>query len=183
MEKDNPDSLRRITTDPSAMGPLRGRAIGIIAFATVLALLYVGRDVLIPLTIALMHSLLIAPLVLKLRRIGLGQTASVLVTVLTLALIVSAIAGVLGTQVLRMAASLPQYERTIQQKLRSLDEMTVGRLNALTSEDNTRDPPPNRLQVKPPLHNQADMGIATDTDIGLLDQVHHLLSMDFVIRC
>jgi predicted PurR-regulated permease PerM len=134
MERDNPDSQRGTTTDPSGIGSIRVRAMGIIAFATVLALLYVGRDVLIPLTIALMLSLLIAPLVRRLRRIGLGQTASVLVAVLTSAIVVSAAAAVLGTQVLRMAASLPQYERTIQQKLRNLDEMTVGRLNALTSE-------------------------------------------------
>jgi len=132
MERDGLDPLR--APDPSGIGSLRDRAIGIIAFAAVLALLYVGRNVLIPLTIALMLGLLIAPLVRKLRRIGLGQTPSVLVAVLTSALLVTAAAGVLGTQVLRMAASLPQYERTIQQKLRNLDEMTVGRLNALTSE-------------------------------------------------
>jgi predicted PurR-regulated permease PerM len=81
-----------------------------------------------------MLSLLIAPLVRRFRHIGLGQTPSVLVAVLALALVVAAAAGVLGTQALRMAASLPQYERTIQQKLQKLDEMTVGRLNALTSE-------------------------------------------------
>ena len=134
MNASDPGPPRELTTDPSGITSVRDRAIGIIAFATVLALLYVGRTVLIPLTIALMLSLLIAPLVRRLRRIGLGQTSSVLVAVLTSAVVVAAAAGVLGTQVLRMAASLPQYERTIQQKLRNLDEMTVGRLNALTSE-------------------------------------------------
>ena len=64
----------------------------------------------------------------------MGQTPSVLVAVLASALLVAAAAGILGTQVLRMAAGLPQYERTIQQKLHNLDEVTVGRLNALTSE-------------------------------------------------
>jgi predicted PurR-regulated permease PerM len=134
MEKDNANLPRTRTTDSSALGSLRDRAIGIIAFGTVLALLYFGRDVLIPFTVALMLSLLIAPLVRKLRRIGLGQTPSVLVAVLTSALAITAAAVVLGTQVLRMAASLPHYEKTIQQKLHNLDEMTVGRLNALTSE-------------------------------------------------
>jgi predicted PurR-regulated permease PerM len=134
MERDNPDPLGRTTTNSSGIGSLRDRAIGIIAFAAVLALLYVGRDVLIPLTVALMLSLLIAPLVRRLRRVGLGQTPSVLVAVLTLSLAVAAAAGVLGTQVLRIAASLPQYERTIQQKLRNLDELTMGRLDAITSE-------------------------------------------------
>jgi predicted PurR-regulated permease PerM len=134
MERDDPGPPRATTTDSNRIGLVRDRAIGIIAFATVLALLYVGRAVLIPLTIALMLSLLIAPLVRRLRYIGLGRTPSVLVAVLSFALVVTAAAAVLGTQVLRMAASLPQYERTIQQKLRNLDEMTVGRLNALTSE-------------------------------------------------
>jgi hypothetical protein len=63
MDKDNPDSLGRTGADPSGIGALRDHAIGIIAFATVLALLYVGRDVLIPLALALMLSLLLAPLV------------------------------------------------------------------------------------------------------------------------
>jgi predicted PurR-regulated permease PerM len=134
MERDNLDPLHTPTTDPSGTGSLRDRAMGIIAFATVLALLYFGRDVLIPFTIALMLSLLIAPLVRRLRRIGLGRVPAVLVAVLISAFVVTATAGVLGTQVLRMAASLPQYERTIQQKLRNLDDMTVGRFNALTSE-------------------------------------------------
>jgi predicted PurR-regulated permease PerM len=120
--------------DPSVAPSFRDRANGIIAFAIVLALLYVGRDVLIPLTLALLLSLLIAPLVRLLRRIGLGQTPAVLTAVLTLALAFAITAVMLGTQVLRMAASLPQYQETIQEKLRNLDEMTVGRLNTLTSE-------------------------------------------------
>jgi predicted PurR-regulated permease PerM len=134
MERDNPDSFRRTTTDPSGVGSLRDRAIGVIAFATVLALLYLGRDVLIPFAAALILSLLMAPLVRRFRRIGLGQTPSVLVAVFSAALVVAAAAGVLGTQILRMAQSLPLYERTIQQKLHNVDEATVGRLNALTSE-------------------------------------------------
>lgn len=134
MDRDNPDSLHGATSGGSENGSLRNRAIGIIAFAMVLSLLYVGRDVLIPLTVAMMLSLLVAPLVRRLRRMGLGQTPAVLVAVLTSALVVAGAAGVLGSQVLRMASSLPHYERTIQQKLRILDEMTVGQLNALTSE-------------------------------------------------
>src|SRR5579862_8708176 len=123
-----------VTPDLPRVSSLRDRAIGILAFAAVLGLLYVGRDVLIPLTIALMLSLLIAPLVRKLRRAGLGQTPAVLVAVLASALLIAAATAVLAIQVLRIASSLPQYERTIQQKLHSLDESTLGRVNALTNE-------------------------------------------------
>jgi predicted PurR-regulated permease PerM len=129
---DRDQSAKSVESPPG--GATGNRGIGIIAFATVLALLYMGRQVLIPLTLALILSLLMAPLVRRLRRLGLGQAPAVLLAVLGLALLAMAAAGLLGTQVLRMAASLPQYERTIAQKLGSLDEFTVGRLDALTTE-------------------------------------------------
>ena len=154
----DPDDSAHLLVPPEghARGmSFRDRAGGIVAFGIVLTMLYYGRDVLIPLTLALMLSLLIAPLVRVLRRIGVGQTLSVFAAVLALAVSVAAIAVVLGTQVLRMAASLPQYQETIQQKLQNLDELTLGRLNILTSEANrlivrhgvTTPSPPNFLVI------------------------------------
>jgi predicted PurR-regulated permease PerM len=132
--KSQSDEVSQTPPLSDAPGSLRDRAVSIIAFAAVLALLYAGREVLIPLTLALLLGLLIAPVVRGLRRIGWGQTPSVLTAVFAVSLVVTAAAGVLGTQVLRMAASLPHYETTIQNKLRDLDGMTVGRLDTLTSE-------------------------------------------------
>src|SRR5271154_4026484 len=134
MDQDHQAPLPGTRVEPPGSGPLRDRAVGIIAFATVLGLLYAGRGVLIPITVALMLSLLIAPLVRRLRRLSLGQTPAVLIAVLGLAVVLSAVAAVLGTQVLRMAAGLPRYEQTIEQKLSYLDEITRGRVDALTSE-------------------------------------------------
>jgi predicted PurR-regulated permease PerM len=119
--------------DPSSP-PVRDRAIGIIATATLLALLYFARDVLVPITLAFILSLLIAPLVRALRRLGLGQTASVLAAVLVLALSFGAVAAVIGSQLVRMAESLPRYERTLAIKLETLNDVTVGRVNALTAQ-------------------------------------------------
>jgi predicted PurR-regulated permease PerM len=157
-ESDSPHSL------------LRDRAGGIIATASVLALLYVGREVLVPITLAVILSLLIAPLVRMMRRIGLGQTVSVLLAVLALTVGFAATAIVIGTQAVKMAASLPQYEETIRHKLSIVTQLTVGRINELTGQagrfisgpgadspvgDGTRapvpveihDPPTNALQV------------------------------------
>jgi len=122
--------------DPSAAPnlSLKDRAGGIIATGTILALLYFGRDVLVPITLAIILSLLIAPLVRALRRIGLGQTFSVLSAVLALAVAFASVASVIGVQVARMAASLPQYEKTIQYKLATLNAITVGQLNALSGQ-------------------------------------------------
>ena len=98
------------------------------------ALLYFGRHVLMPLALAIMISLLMAPAVRALRRIGVGRTSSVLIVVLTLAVSCLTVAVVLGAQVLRIAESLPQYEHTIHRKLKTLDEVTLGRVRVLTSE-------------------------------------------------
>jgi predicted PurR-regulated permease PerM len=120
--------------DSSPALSLRDRAGGILATGAILALLYVGRDVLIPITLALILSLLIAPLVRRLRRLGLGPTFSVLLAVFTLTMGFGSVAAVLGVQVVRMAASLPQYEETIQYKIATLNELTVGRLNAFRGQ-------------------------------------------------
>src|SRR5271157_3967309 len=93
---------------------LRNRAVGIVATGTILAILYFARDVLVPITLAVILSLLISPLVRALRRVGLGQTSSVLVAVLALALTIASVAVMAGVQLARMAASLPQYEHTIR---------------------------------------------------------------------
>jgi predicted PurR-regulated permease PerM len=113
---------------------MRDRALGVIATATLLALLYFARDVLVPITLAFILSLLIAPLVRGLRRFGLGQTWAVLAAVIVLAASFGAVATVIGSQLVRMAASLPQYEKTIQLKLETLNDVTVGRLNNLTGQ-------------------------------------------------
>ncbi len=151
----------------------RGRALGIIATATLLALLYFARDVLVPITLAVILSLLMAPLVRLLRRIGFGHIMSVLAAVLVFALSFAAVAGVIGSQLVHMAQSLPRYERTIQHKLKQRgileesgapdDPGTLNRRGALEAPRTLQQaalagpnspipvelhqPPPNPLQV------------------------------------
>ncbi len=110
----------------------RDRALGILATTAVLGILYVGRDVLVPITLAVILSFLIAPMVRRLRRLGLGHTSSVLAAVLVFAIVFAAGAAGIGSQLVRMVASLPQYEQTIRAKLATLDELTAKHLRALT---------------------------------------------------
>jgi predicted PurR-regulated permease PerM len=135
------------------IAPFRNRALGIIATATLLALLYFARDVLVPVTLAFILSLLIAPLVRVLRRIGLGQTLSVLAAVFVLALSFGAIAAVIGSQLMRMAGSVPQYEQTLEDKLETLNKLTVRRVNRFTAEAGralNRNPQPPQPQTLEP---------------------------------
>jgi len=113
---------------------LRDRGNPILTTGIVLSLLYVGRDVLVPLALAIMLSFLMAPVVRGLRRIGVGHAFSVLVAVLALTVSCMAVAAVLATQTLHLAEGLPRYEATVQRKLKMLDEATVGRFRLLTRE-------------------------------------------------
>ncbi len=144
-----------MASDAPAFPPasaVRDRALGIIATAAFLALLYFARDVLVPITLAFILSLLIAPLVRALRRIGLGQTLSVLAAVIVLALTFGAVAGVIGLQLVHMSGSLPKYERPLERKLETLNNLTLKRVNAFTAQAgralnrNTELPPAQTLQ-------------------------------------
>ncbi|MBV8193316.1 MAG: AI-2E family transporter, partial [Alphaproteobacteria bacterium] len=115
-------------------GWLRDHTSRIVTAGIVFALLYLGRSVLIPLALAIMLSLLIAPLVRAVRRVGVGRAASVFVAVGVLTLSFIALAVALGSQMLRIAESLPQYESNIQGKLNTLNEVTVERLRLVASE-------------------------------------------------
>jgi predicted PurR-regulated permease PerM len=125
----SPDSPASDTTVRSN----RDRSLGIVATGTVLALLYFARDVLVPVTLAFILSLLIAPFVRLLRRLGLGQTLSVLTAVLLLAISFASAAAMIGSQLIHMAGSLPKYERTLERKLEKLNNLAVKPVSSLTA--------------------------------------------------
>ena len=117
-----------------ATGWLRDHSSRIMTAGVILALLYLGRSVLIPLALAIMLSLLVAPLIRALRRLRIGRAPSVLVAVAALTVSCVGIAAALGTQILHIAESLPQYESNVQRKLKTLEEVTVGPIVRLTNE-------------------------------------------------
>ena len=119
---------------PLSTGWLRDHSGRIIAAGVILALLYLGRCVLIPLALAIMLSLLVAPLIRVLRRLRIGRASSVLVAVAVLILSCVGITAALGAQILHIAKSLPQYESNIQSKLKTLEGVTVGPILSLTHE-------------------------------------------------
>lgn len=113
----------------------------------VIAALYVGRGVLIPITLAVLLSFIVAPLVGLLRRLRLGRLPSVIVAVLFALSALSAVGVLIGAQVAQLAEGLPQYQRTIERKLNVVQENTLGRadtLLAMTSNALKRFTPPSR---------------------------------------
>ena len=102
-----------------------------IAAGVVLAILYLGRGVLVPIALAIMLSFLVAPLVRRLRHAGLGRGAAVGLAVLAMSFGLMLTGMELGAQVVRMGSALPQYENNIHDKIALLNQVTLGRLDNL----------------------------------------------------
>lgn len=126
--------------------------------AIVLVMLDYGRDVIIPIALAVFLALFLAPMIRRLRHWGLGQGQAVTVAVLLLFVIVSATTVVLASQAIRLAGSLPQYEQTIRSKLQDLDRLTLGKLNVIVNQADRMvgklSPESSRKPVQPALQGQ-----------------------------
>ncbi len=99
----------------------------------VVAALYLAREVLIPITVAVILSFVLAPLVALLQRCRLPHVAAVLLAVLLAFGVIGTIGGIIGVQVAGIAADVPRYTATIQRKVEAVQGMTLGRLAVLTS--------------------------------------------------
>ncbi len=117
---------------PSGAPGLHGLT-SVITAVVVVCGLYFGREVLIPITLAVLLSFLLAPLVGLLRRLRCGQLPSIFIAVLVALITVLAISTLIGAQVAQLAGSLPQYQAAVERKIETVQEKTVGRADAMLS--------------------------------------------------
>ncbi len=99
--------------------------------AVIVAALYFGRGLFVPLVLAALLAFVLAPAVAMLQRARVGKAAAVLVVVALAFAAISGIGLVVGRQATTLAASLPSYSATIQQKVKSLaiGGELLGRVN------------------------------------------------------
>jgi len=112
----------------------RANANAIVSATCILALLHFGQDFLEPLALALILSLVIAPLVRQISRTGLGHLPATLISVLLAAVCVVGVSAILASQMVAVTADLPQYRVAIQDKLESVREMTERPFARLQAE-------------------------------------------------
>ena len=109
---------------------LLGLAVG----AVVIASLYFGRDVLIPITLAVMLSFLLSPIVNLLQRFRLGRAPAIILTVLAALAVFGLVATLIGSQAASLTASAPGYAKTIERKFEGVQAFAVARLASVTNE-------------------------------------------------
>jgi predicted PurR-regulated permease PerM len=96
------------------------------ALVVVVAALYFGRDVFVPLALAGLLSFALAPLIGKLRHWGMPRTSSVLSVVLVAFLGIFIFGFVVAGQVSQLGASLPRYEYNVREKIGALQSGVPG---------------------------------------------------------
>jgi predicted PurR-regulated permease PerM len=143
------------TAEPSSLTALLTLAI----FVVVVGVLYLAREVLMPVTLAVLLSFVLAPLANLLRSLRLGRVPSVFVAVLLALGVVLALGGLIGTQLADLAQQTPRYQYTIQRKIEAVRSVTLGNLSSLigriglrlqprTPDQGAR--PPSREGSEPP---------------------------------
>ncbi len=89
----------------------------------VVAILYLGREVFLPLAIAFLLTFALAPIVSALRKRSIPKVPAVVVTVTLAFLAIGLFSFVVATQVSTLAQNIPTYQSNILEKVRSLREV------------------------------------------------------------
>jgi predicted PurR-regulated permease PerM len=97
----------------------------------VIAGLYLGREVMIPIILAVLLSFLLAPLVNLLRRLHLGRVPSVLLAVILALGIILAFGAAIGTQIAELMPDVPRYASAVQQKVDAVQNVLLGRVTTV----------------------------------------------------
>ncbi|MER8863172.1 AI-2E family transporter [Mesorhizobium sp. M0751] len=93
---------------------------------TAVAALYFGREVFLPIAIALLLTFALVPMVSVLKRAGIPRLPAVIASVLGAFTVLALFSFIVATQVSELAQNIPLYQANILTKVRSLKETGVG---------------------------------------------------------
>ena len=117
---------------PAASSPELRTLVAIAVGSITVATLYIAQDVLIPITLAVMLSFVLSPLVNALGRIGLWRAAAVAVSVIVALGAIGLIGTLLGSQAAGLAADAPVYAEAVQSKVAKLQALATDRVATIT---------------------------------------------------
>jgi predicted PurR-regulated permease PerM len=106
---------------------LLGAVATAILAVIVVMVLYFGREIIIPVALAILLSFVLAPLVGLLQRIHVPRGLAVVTVVILAFALLFAMASLLASQLTQLAEDLPRYQSTISEKIQSFRNTTAGR--------------------------------------------------------
>jgi predicted PurR-regulated permease PerM len=88
--------------------------------------LYVAREVLVPVALAVLFSFVLGPFVIRLQSWRIPRTLSVMVAVFVGFSIIFSLGGLMVSQANRLAEELPGYQQTLREKIHGLRGVAAG---------------------------------------------------------
>src|SRR6266446_6840230 len=148
-----PVGVRAAGTPLTGLGTL---SVGVIAIAA----LYFGREVFIPIALAVLLSFAPGPPVLLLRRWHINRVLAVIVVVVLAFSVILGIGTLIGSQLAHLAENLPGYQYNITEKIHSLRDTTtssgvVGRAAAMLTELGNEITKPREMIARPAANGPA----------------------------
>ncbi|WP_439922812.1 AI-2E family transporter [Nitrobacter sp. JJSN] len=137
---------------PRATGGFGDRVLtSAIVGALVICGLYVGREIFVPIALAVLLSFVLVPLVDILERWHFPRAASVPLVVVLAFVAIFALGSLIANEVRHLAEGLPRYQQTMQQKIQSLRSLTaIGPLDRAADILQTLGKEINVPQSQPP---------------------------------
>ncbi|CAO4175198.1 AI-2E family transporter [Methylorubrum populi] len=122
-----------MTTDPVTTRLLRQALPVVTTLASLLLVvtlagaLYFGRDILVPVALAILLSFVLVPAVRALRRLRVPRAAAVLLVVVLAFGMLGAVGSLIAREAAQLAADLPRYSLTLRDKITALRAATAER--------------------------------------------------------
>ena len=122
-----------MTTDPVTTRLLRQALPVVTTLASLLLVvtlagaLYFGRDILVPVALAILLSFVLLPAVRGLRRLRVPRAAAVLLVVLLTFGLLGAVGSLIAREAAQLAVDLPRYSLTLRDKITALRAATAER--------------------------------------------------------
>ena len=91
-----------------------------------MAALYLGHEILVPVTLAILLSFVLVPAVRMLRRLHVPRAAAVLLVVVTVFGALFGIGSLIASEASQLASDLPRYTQTMSAKIKDLRGATAG---------------------------------------------------------
>jgi predicted PurR-regulated permease PerM len=111
----------------SVSSTVPGASLTTLLFAVVIvACVYIGREVLVPMTLAILMSFVLAPPVDFLQRWYVPRIVAVIGVVLLAFAGVFSLGGLMISQVNQLASDLPRYQSTLREKIQNLRGIAAG---------------------------------------------------------
>lgn len=148
----------------------------ILLTAFVVSVLYFGRELLIPLALAVMITFLLAPVVARIER-WIGRIAAVLIVVAMLFGVIGGTGWLLTRQLIDLAAKLPDYQANIDAKLRTVRLPTGGAFGRFTHSvdelqrhlPSATEPPAGSTDLVPSINPRGAHPAATPVPVRVIE--------------